>query len=481
MMTNLLELAQKKLLAPTDLDAKKLTQLLKTTLGPGINWSDIFFQASQSESWTLEDGIVKQGTFTIDQGAGIRAICGDKTGLAYVDDLRFATLREAAQTARGISRQGQSGVLKVRSQTKAHKFYSIKNPITEFSESKKIALLQALDAEARRLDRRVYQVAIRLAAAHNVVLICASDGTLAADVRPMIHLGVSLLIKDKNRRESGSSGGGARAGYEYFLEEGRAFSYVHEALRIAQINLRARHAPAGSMPVVLGAGWPAVMVHEAIGHGLEGDFNRRGSSNFSGKIGAQIASPLCNIVDNGALSGKRRGSLNIDDEGTKTQCTTLVEKGVLKQYMFDKLNAELMHTKSTGNGRRASYAAIPIPRMTNTYMLPGTSDPKEIIASVKNGIYAVNFSGGQVDITSGEFVFAMNEAYLIRNGKVTHPVKGATLIGNGPEVLSRVTMVGNDLAFDAGVGTCGKDGQSVPVGVGQPTLKIDHLTVGGTR
>jgi TldD protein len=427
----------------------------------------------------LEDGIIKEGAHNIEQGAGIRAISGEKTGFAYSDELQFPALLEAARAARSISRSGSQGSIQVKGSVVPHSLYEPINPLPSLSEADKVELLRRVDAEARRQDPRVTQVIVSLVGAQDVVLVAATDGTLNADVRPLIRLNVHVIAEQAGRREQGSSGGGARDSFQFLLEQDRALGFAREAVRQALLNLEAVDAPAGSMPVVLGPGWPGVLLHEAVGHGLEGDFNRKGTSAFSGRIGEQVASPLCTVVDDGTLPG-RRGSLNIDDEGTPSQNTVLIEKGVLKGYMQDKLNARLTGVQSTGNGRRESYAHLPMPRMTNTYMLPGEHDPEEIISSVKKGLYAVNFGGGQVDITSGRFVFSASEAYLIENGKITVPVKGATLIGNGPEAMTRISMVGNDLKLDAGVGVCGKEGQSVPVGVGQPTLKLDELTVGGT-
>jgi len=427
----------------------------------------------------LEDGIVKEGSHSIEQGAGVRAVSGEKTGFAYSDEIVMPALLKAAQAARAIARSGNTAKLKAWRASGDAGLYRQVDPLDSMSADDKVDLLKRIDAEARRQDPRVQQVIVSIAGVHEVILIAASDGTLAGDVRPLVRLNVSVIVEDKGRREQGSCGGGGRCGYEMFLENDRAFEHAREAVRQALVNLEAVDAPAGNMTVVLGPGWPGVLLHEAIGHGLEGDFNRKGTSAFAGRVGQKVASPLCTVVDDGTLAG-RRGSLNIDDEGTPTQCTTLIENGVLKGYMQDKMNAGLMGVAPTGNGRRESYAHLPMPRMTNTYMLAGESDPEEIIKSVKKGLYAVNFGGGQVDITSGKFVFSASEAYLIEDGKITRPVKGATLVGNGPDVLTRVSMVGNDLKLDLGVGTCGKEGQSVPVGVGQPTLRVDGLTVGGT-
>jgi TldD protein len=478
-MSEYLNLAQNTLLDSHGLGENDLQKVLDQMLSHSVDHADLYFQFSRHESWSLEDGIVKEGSHNIDQGVGIRAISGEKTGFAYSDDIVLPALLEAAQSARAIAAGGQQGKVQVLSRRGGHELYLPMDPLESFSADDKVALLRQVDAAARAADPRISQVFVNLGAVHDVVLVAASDGTLAADVRPLVRLNVSVLAEQDGRRERGSAGGGGRFGYEYFLEEERGLGFAREAVRQALVNLEAVDAPAGSMPVVLGPGWPGVLLHEAVGHGLEGDFNRKGSSAFSGRIGEQVASPLCTVVDDGTLD-RRRGSLNVDDEGVPTQHTVLIENGILTGYMQDKMNARLMGQASTGNGRRESYAHLPMPRMTNTYMLAGESDPGEILASVEKGLYAVNFGGGQVDITSGKFVFSASEAYLIENGKVTRPVKGATLIGNGPEAMNRISMVGNDLKLDDGVGTCGKEGQSVPVGVGQPTLKIDGMTVGGT-
>jgi TldD protein len=474
-----LAIARQSILEPAGLSTADLDRVMGTLLGASVDAADIYLQASHYESWGLEDGIVKEGSHSIERGAGVRAVSGERTGFAYSDEISLPSLLGAAKNARAIAYAGAEGKLAVASDPSSRKLYPPVDPLQSLPEEEKIELLQRLDAEARALDPRVEQVMVNLVGAHDVVLVLGQDGIMHGDVRPLVRLNVSVIVQQNGRREQGSSGGGGRADYRYFLEGGRASDYVREAVRLALVNLEAVEAPAGTMTVVLGPGWPGVLLHEAVGHGLEGDFNRKGTSVFAGRVGEKVASPLCTVVDDGTLPG-RRGSLNIDDEGTPTQRTVLIENGVLKGYMQDKLNARLMGVKPTGNGRRESYAHLPMPRMTNTYMLAGAHDPQEIIASVGNGLYAKNFAGGQVDITSGKFVFSASEAYLIENGKVTRPVKGATLIGNGPEVLTRVSMVGNDLELDAGVGSCGKDGQSVPVGVGQPSLRIDALTVGGT-
>ena len=474
-----LDTANDILLSPTGLEVNDLQNVLDQMMGNSINRADLYFQTSRNESWVLEDGIVKEGNYNIEQGVGVRAVSGEKTGFSYSDEIVLPALNEAANAAKTIARAGQQNQVQAWKKHSTHQLYLPIDPLDSLTTDEKIDLLKQVDAEARKQDPRIKQVIASLVGVHEVILVASSDGTLNADVRPLVRMNVTVIAEDDDDREQASSGGGGRVGYDYFTEGERALGFAREAVRQALVNLKAVEAPAGSMPVVLGPGWPGVLLHEAIGHGLEGDFNRKGSSAFSGRIGERVASPLCTIVDDGTLDA-RRGSLNMDDEGTTTQQTMLIEKGILKGYMQDKMNAELMGGESTGNGRRESYAHLPMPRMTNTYMLAGEHNPKEIIESVEKGIYAVNFGGGQVDITSGKFVFSASEAYLIENGKVTQPIKGATLIGNGPEVLKHVSMVGDDLKLDTGVGVCGKEGQSVPVGVGQPTLKIDHLTVGGT-
>lgn len=479
-MTDILKIAQHDLLESGGLTDNHLHNVIYQLTGPTIDYADLYFQSNYTESWFLEDGIIKDGSFDIDRGVGVRAMSGEKTGFAYADDIVLPALEQAASAARSIVKQSGQQIVKVWQKTLGHKLYQPINPLHSLSEVEKIKLLQQVDAYLRSKDSRIIQVQVSLAGEYETILVLGSDGHQAADVRPLVRLNVNVVIEHNGRRESGQSGGGGRFDYQYFLQSNFAFHYADEALRGALINLEAVDAPAGPMPVVLGAGWPGVLLHEAVGHGLEGDFNRKGISIYSGRIGEKVASELCTVVDDGTLA-QRRGSLNIDDEGTPTKHNVLIEKGVLKGYMLDKRNARLMGTTSTGNGRRESYAHLPIPRMTNTYMLPGDSSPAEIIASVKRGLYAVNFGGGQVDITSGKFVFSASEAYLIEDGKIGPAVKGATLIGNGPDVLNKVSMVGNDLALDQGVGTCGKDGQNVPVGVGQPTVRVDELTVGGTQ
>jgi TldD protein len=427
----------------------------------------------------MEGGIIKEGSYNIEQGAGVRAVSGEKTGFAYSDRIELPVLLEAANNVKSIVRQGQEAQVGLKQAVNWPQYYPIANPLKSLSDQQKIELLRRVDTETRKLDSRIEEVIVSLVSAHESILVANQDGSLAADIRPLVRMNVTVIVEEKGHREQGSMGGGGRSDYSYFIDQDRALEYGKEAVRQALVNLEAEDAPAGNMTVVLGPGWPGILLHEAIGHGLEGDFNRKGTSAFSGRVGERVASDLCTVVDDGTLQG-RRGSLSIDDEGTPTEKTVLIENGILKGYMQDKLNARLMGVKSTGNGRRESYASLPMPRMTNTYMLAGQHHPEDIIRSVKKGLYAKNFAGGQVDITSGKFVFSASEAYLIENGKITRAIKGATLIGNGPDVLTKVSMVGNDLELDSGVGTCGKDGQSVPVGVGQPTLKIDGLTVGGT-
>lgn len=474
-------IAKDVLLKPAGITEHHLDDLFNIIMSRSVDFSDIYFQSSQQESWVLEDGIVKDGNFSIDCGVGIRAVIGDKTGFAYSDDLNLASLQKAANAAAGIAKQG-GGIqdLKNWRHSPTSNLYPAINPLGTLSEVDKIAVLQNIDTLTRQQDPRVSQVMASLSGLYEVVLIVDNDGKLCTDVRPLVRINVTVIVEHNGRREQGFAGGGGRYGYEHIIQNDFPRKFAAEAVRQALINLEAISAPAGAMPVVLGSGWPGVLLHEAIGHGLEGDFNRKGSSVFSNRIGERVATELCTVVDDGTLPG-RRGSLAVDDEGTPSNCTVLIENGILKSYMQDKLNAKLMRMPLTGNGRRESYSSLPIPRMTNTYMLAGKSDPQEIISSVEKGLYAVNFGGGQVDITSGKFVFSTSEAYLIEKGKVTTPVKGATLIGNGPDVLTRVSMVGNDLNLDDGVGVCGKDGQSIPVGVGQPTLRVDSLTIGGTH
>ncbi len=474
-----LAVARTALLAPANLDENRVASVLGDVMGHAVDYGDIYFQMTREESWALEDGIVKDGAHSIEQGVGVRALSGEKTGFAYSDEVMLPALLEAAHAARAIARAGSGGAVQAWHATGGRGLYTAADPLETLADDDKVKLLEQIDREARSLDSRITQVMASLSASHDTVLVMASDGTLAGDVRPLVRLNCSVIIEHNGRREQGYAGGGGRFAYTEFLASGRWKELVREAVRTAQVNLEAVPAPAGTMTVVLGAGWPGVLLHEAVGHGLEGDFNRKGTSAFSGRMGQQVAAKGVTIVDDGTLVA-RRGSLNVDDEGTPTRCTTLIEDGILRGYLQDKLNARLMGVPPTGNGRRESFAALTMPRMTNTYMLPGSHAPEEIIASVDKGLYCRNFGGGQVDITSGKFVFSASEAYLIEQGRITRPVKGATLIGNGPEVMGRVSMIGNDLKLDDGVGTCGKEGQEVPVGVGQPTLRIESLTVGGT-
>lgn len=474
------DIARDTILAPAGLGEAALDQVLGRIMAASIDAADVYLQSRRAESWVLEEGIVKEGSHHIDYGAGLRAVSGTHTGFAYVDELALPALLQSANTARSISRIGQDGRVAVRGAKPAWQLYRPRDPLESLTSEQKVEFLQQVETEARAQDPRVTQVIVSLSGTYEVMLVINHFGELNADVRPLVRMNVRVIAEQGGRREQGSAGGGARSDYDYFLAGERAFGYAREAVRQALVNLEAIEAPAGAMTVVLGPGWPGVLLHEAIGHGLEGDFNRKGSSAFSGRVGERVAVSECTVVDDGTLV-QRRGSLNVDDEGTPTQRTVLIENGILQGYLMDTLNARLMGAQSTGNGRRESYAHLPLPRMTNTYMLPGNKEPEEILASVARGLYAVNFGGGQVDITSGKFVFSASEAYLIENGKLTAPVKGATLIGNGPEVLTQVSMVGNDLQLDPGVGTCGKEGQSIPVGVGQPTLRVDQLTVGGTQ
>jgi TldD protein len=478
--TSALAQAEKLLLKPFDLVEANLSRTFGEILKHGVDYADLYFQYCRSEAWSLDEGIVKSGSFSIDQGVGVRAVSGEKSAFAYSDDISARALSDAAGAVRAIAAAGQSGSMPVvkAGQGRALKLYGSHDPLDSLAPEAKVSLLERLERFARAADPRVAQVMASLAGEYEVILVAGSDGRLAADVRPLVRCSVSVIVEENGRREQGSAGGGGRFDYAYFDDE-ILERYAREAVHQATVNLGAIPAPAGQMTVVLGSGWPGILLHEAVGHGLEGDFNRKGSSAFSGRIGQRVASPGVTVVDDGTIPD-RRGSLNIDDEGNPTQRTVLIEDGILKGYMQDSLNARLMGVAPTGNGRRESFAHLPLPRMTNTTMLAGQHDPQEIIKSVKKGIYAANFGGGQVDITSGKFVFSMSEAYLIEDGKVTQPIKGATLIGNGPDALTKVSMIGNDMRLDPGVGTCGKDGQSVPVGVGQPTLRMDGLTVGGT-
>ncbi len=479
-MTTSLALAETRLLLPAGLDPQGLDRTFGALLGPGIDFGDLYFQHARRESWTVEDGIVKDGAHSIEQGVGVRAIAGEKTGFAYSDDINASALIEAARSARAIARDGRQLAPQALVRSQGRALYADQDPIDGLDNTAKVEALRAVDRLLRAADPRVQQVTVSLTGGLDTVMVARSDGVLAADVRPLVRLNVQVIVEQNGRRESGYAGMGGRYSYAELFADGKPEELAREALRQALVNLDAIDAPAGVMPVVLGSGWPGVLLHEAVGHGLEGDFNRKGTSVYAGRIGERVASKGVTIVDDGTLPGKR-GSLNIDDEGTATNCTTLIEDGVLVGYMQDTLNARLMGMAPTGNGRRESFAHLPMPRMTNTYMLAGQHDPGEMIRSVKKGLYAVNFGGGQVDITSGKYVFSATEAYLIEDGRITAPVKGATLIGNGPETMQKVRMIGHDLALDAGVGVCGKDGQSVPVGVGQPSLLIDGLTVGGTR
>lgn len=473
--------ARSQLLEPFGLTEASLSQALRLITEHRVDDADLYFQTTRAEGWSLEEGIVKSGSFSIDQGVGVRAVAGEKTAFAYSDDISLDSLLDAARTVRTIAAAGQSRRVKVPSQGRvagSRELYGVADPIASLDSAAKVALLERAEKMARAKDPRVAQVMAGLAAEHEVVLIARADGTLAADVRPLVRLSITVIAESNGRREVGSGGGGGRFGLAYFTDEMIA-GYVEQAVHAALTNLESRPAPAGEMTVVVGPGWPGVLLHEAVGHGLEGDFNRKGSSAFAGRIGQRVASKGVTVLDDGTIPD-RRGSLNVDDEGCASQRNVLIEDGILKGYIQDAMNARLMKVAPTGNGRRESYAHVPMPRMTNTYMLGGKDDPKEIVASIKKGLYATNFGGGQVDITSGKFVFSASEAYWVENGKIQYPVKGATIIGNGPDALTRVSMIGNDMALDTGVGVCGKEGQSVPVGVGQPTLRIEGLTVGGT-
>lgn len=477
-LDNLFLTAQQSLFKPYAIESGHIEQVFASMMAHRLDYADLYFQYGRSESWSLEEGIVKSGSFSIDQGVGVRAVSGEKTAFAYSDDISLNALESAAQATRAIGRQGGTQQVPIQHHGTRRDIYLPDDPIASLKDADKVSMLERIEGYARALDPRVVQVMAGLAGEYEVVLVARSDGLMNADIRPLVRLSITVIIETGGRREQGSAGGGGRFDYAYF-DDAKLRNYAAQAVHQAAVNLDAAPAPAGNMTVVLGNGWPGILLHEAIGHGLEGDFNRKGSSAFSGRIGERVAAPGITVVDDGTLAS-RRGSLQMDDEGNRTQCTTLIEDGILKGYLQDTLNARLMGVPVTGNARRESYAHIPMPRMTNTYMLNGDKDPQEIIASVQHGLYAVNFGGGQVDITSGKFVFSTAEAYMIENGKITHPVKGATLIGNGPDVLTRISMIGNDMALDPGVGTCGKEGQSVPVGVGQPTLRIDGLTVGGT-
>ena len=472
--------AQQLLLTPFGLDESHLSRALSEITAHKVDDADLYFQYTRSEGWSLEEGIVKTGSFSIDQGVGVRAVSGEKTAFAYSDDISEASLLDAARTVRSISSAGRTARVKtpMRKIASSRSLYNGIDPISTLDSATKVKLLEKTEKLARSRDPRVAQVMAGLASEYDVVLVARADGTLAADVRPLVRLSVTVIAEQNGRREVGSGGGGGRFGLAYF-DDAKIAEYVDQAVKAALTNLESRPAPAGEMTVVLGPGWPGILLHEAIGHGLEGDFNRKGSSAFSGRIGERVAAKGVTVLDDGTIAD-RRGSLNVDDEGNASQRNVLIEDGILKGYIQDSLNARLSKVKPTGNGRRESYAHVPMPRMTNTYMLGGDKNPAEIVASMKKGLYATNFGGGQVDITSGKFVFSASEAYWVENGKIQYPVKGATIVGNGPDSLTRVTMIGDDMALDSGVGTCGKEGQSVPVGVGQPTLRIDGLTVGGT-
>lgn len=476
---NVIVSARQALWDPDEIGEPEVTGLLGRLSAKDIDTGELFFQLLRHEAWGLEDGKVKSGAYSVDRGVGVRAISGEKTGFAYADNIALPALREATEAARSIARTGYGSGTGVLTGTAAAVRYADVDPIASASEDDKVALLHRIDSLARSLDPRVSEVVVRVSLDCEINLVVTTDGLMSGDSRPMARFDVMVLAEHNGRRERGSSGGGGRFDTGWLFNSDAADQYAREAVRMALVNLDALDAPAGAMPVVLGPGWPGVLLHEAVGHGLEGDFNRKGTSAFAGRMGEAVASELCTVIDDATLAD-RRGSLSVDDEGTPGQHTTLIENGVLVGYMQDKHNARLMGAESTGNGRRQSYAYLPMPRMTNTFLRPGASEPDDIIASVDKGVYAVSFGGGQVDITSGKFVFSATEAYLIEGGKVGPAIRGATLIGNGPEVMQRVSMVGNDFKFDGGVGICGKDGQTVPVGVGQPTLKIDEITVGGT-
>ena len=475
-----LAIASDRLLRPAGLDEGALERAFGALMGPGVDFGDLYFQHARRESWSVEDGIVKDGAHSIEQGVGVRAISGEKTGFAYSDEIDAAALLAASGSARAIARAGDAHAPRKLVAGSGGALYRPEDPIDALGSQAKIDALRRVDQLLRAADPRVKQVMVNLSGGVDTILVARSDGVLAGDVRPLVRMNIQVIVEQGGRRESGYAGFGGRHSYDELLADGRPEHFAREALRQALVNLEAVDAPAGVMPVVLGAGWPGVLLHEAVGHGLEGDFNRKGTSTYAGRIGQRVAAPGVTIVDDGTLAA-RRGSLNVDDEGTPTRSTTLIEDGVLVGYMQDTHNARLMGAEPTGNGRRESFAHLVMPRMTNTYMMAGRHSREEMIRSVKKGLYAVNFGGGQVDITNGKYVFSATEAYLIEDGRITAPVKGATLIGSGPETMQRVTMVGDDFALDDGVGTCGKDGQSVPVGVGQPSLLIDRLTVGGTK
>ena len=473
-----LDIAQNTLLAPFGIDEVATHQVFGTILAHRVDDADLFFQYNRSEGWTLEEGEVKSGSFSIDQGVGVRVVSGEKTAFAYSDDINVEALESAAKVTRAIAAGGGDGKAQAALVRPGEALYAPIDPVAQYDDAQKVRILETLERYARAIDPRVKQVIGRLSGEYDVVLVKRADGGTAADVRPLVHLAVTVIAEQEGRREQGQQGAGGRFGYAYFTDQ-RLEKLAQDAVRQALLNLESRPAPAGPMTVVLGPGWPGVLLHEAIGHGLEGDFNRKGTSAFSGRIGERVAAPGVTVIDDGTIPD-RRGSLSVDDEGNPTQRSVLIEDGILRGYLQDRLNARLMNVAPTGNGRRESYASIPMPRMTNTFMLGGDKDPQEIIASVDRGLYAVNFGGGEVDITSGKFVFSASEAYWIENGKIQYPVKGATLVGNGPDALTHVSMIGNDMCLDPGIGLCGKEGQSVPVGVGQPTIRIEGLTVGGT-
>jgi TldD protein len=473
-----LDLSKQFILNPGSISFSDLDRIMQKITKNNVDYADLYFQYSKNEFWSIEDSAVNNGTYSIDQGVGIRSVSGEKSAFTYSDDININALDEACKIVNAIKNQGQSNNVPLRTSKKSSQLYSTSNPLESLDSLSKIKLLEKVEQIAKSLDPRVKKVSASLAAQYEIILIKNFHGQLIEDVRPLVRLSISVIAEADGKREQGSSGGGGRYNLDYFTDD-ILTKYASEAVKQAVINLDATATPAGSMTVVLGSGWPGILLHEAIGHGLEGDFNRKGTSAFSNKIGTQVAAKGITVVDDGTIKN-RRGSLNVDDEGNQTQNTTLIEDGMLVGYIQDSLNANLMNMEITGNARRESYAHLPMPRMTNTYMLNGKYHPEEIIKSVENGLYSNNFSGGQVDITNGKFVFAASEAWVIKNGKLTHPVKGATIIGNGPDILNKVSMVGNDMQLDSGVGTCGKEGQSVPVGVGQPTLKIDEIIVGGT-
>ncbi|MFM1593636.1 MAG: metalloprotease TldD [Woeseiaceae bacterium] len=479
MQEKTLNTVKSTILESAQLHEADISKIVESIHSKGIDIADLYFQVNRQESWAMEDGKIKEGAFSLDKGVGVRVVSGDKTGFAYSDDLSLSAIKEAANATQSIARHGKSTSLKIASFKQTKERYSAIDPLNSISDQDKIDLINELNDSARQIDQRIEQVNISLSSNQDMILIATANGPLLADIRPLVRLNVSVILEKNNRREQGYAGGGSRSGLDYFLDNTIGIDLTKEAIRQASIQMEAEAAPAGSMPVVLGSGWPGILLHEAVGHGLEGDFNRKGVSTFSGRVGDQVASSLCTIVDDGTIP-HRRGSLAIDDEGVPGQYNVLIQDGILKGYMQDRMNANLMNVMPTGNGRRESYAHMPMPRMTNTYMLAGPHEHDEIIASVKRGIYAPNFAGGQVDITSGKFVFSASEAYMIEDGKISYPIKGAMLIGDGPDVLGKISMVGNNLELDGGIGTCGKEGQSVPVGVGQPTLKIDEITVGGT-